>query len=178
MLLSGVVITIAFVLTALTLAQVSSLERAAASDRSSPLGEEWRFLHERLGTNLRVAVTSDLSNTTFVATTFPTIVATFRNIEAEKGYDTVIRLAGNESAVNKTERDLVSAALYNAHAVDGSVKFDWAWDYVGDGILWRKPCPDITAPAAGCIGGVLVYVYLSDGASSIEEVILFPVNTS
>lgn len=176
MLLAGIVVTISFILTSLTLAQVSSLERQATKERTISIAEEWRFLHDRLGTNLEVAVAPESTNATFNATTIPTITATFRNIEAEKGFDTVIRLAGSNILANRTETTLVTAGNYAATDVLGTTAFTWPWDGVNDGILWTQPCEEPTAPAAGCIAGVLLYVHVSDGVNTIEEVMLFAVN--
>lgn len=188
MLLSGIIITLAFILTSLTLAQVSSLERQTASDRKTTLGAEWRFLHDRLATNFDVAISPDTTNSTFQNETFPTISATFRNIEAEKGFDVVMRLANASMTVNLTEgRAYGQGGLlvdngttgwkrYNAVDASGLRDFQQNYDGVDDGLLWRQPCDDPTASSAGCISGVLVYLYLSDGVNTLEEVILFAVN--
>lgn len=176
MLLAGIIVTSAFILTALTLSQVSSLERQAASDKPSPLAAEWRFLHDRLGTNLATAISPDLPNATFESTTFPSIIATFRNIEAEKGYDTVIRLAkGTDFATSEADLLDGTGTAYYATSDDGAVSFTHAYDLGDDGLLWQAACPDPDA-AAGCIVGVYVYVRISDGASAMEETMLFAVN--
>lgn len=176
MMLAGIVITISFILTSLTLAQVSSLEREAAAQGPSAIATEWRFLHERLKTNFRTAVSPETTNSTFENTTFPTIVATFRNIEAEKGYDMVLRLAGGPNFASREHQNLTSGANYNAYTVDGAYQFTQAKDDDDDGVLWRKPCLDTSAPAYGCIQGVYVFVRLSDGAVTMEEHMLFLVN--
>ena len=176
MLLAGIVVTIAFILTSLTLSQVSSLERQSAAEQRDTIAEEWRFLHARLASNLEVAVTTDTTNDTFLSVSLPTIVATFRGLEAEKGYDAVIRLAGDGTMVNKTERSLVASGSYAAWDAQGLHHFNDPWDQVADGILWEQPCPDDEAPPAGCIAGILLFVHLTDGATTMEEVILFHVN--
>lgn len=173
MLLSGIVLTIAFVLTALTLSQVSSIERAAAADQVSPVIAEWRFVHDRLATNLRTAVAADTKNATFNNTVFPAIAASFRNIEAEKGFDTSLRIAYG------AERGILNAGQtqYSAVSDDGKVTFSSPVDdQLDDGWIWLVPCPDAAGPVTGCLGGVLVDVYLSDGISSISERMLFGVN--
>lgn len=179
MLLSGVVVTIAFILTSLTLAQVSSLERQAATDRAPGLAEEWRFLHAKLGSALRAAIASDTSNDTFVDSSWPAIVATYRNIEAEQGLDLVLRIAGESTLANLSEVRILAAngTHYDVVDIEGERDFDFAWDGVDDGLLWQKPCPDTTGPSAGCISGVLVYAYLTDGVSTMEEILLVAVNT-
>lgn len=178
MLLAGVVLTISFILTALTLSQVASLEREAAADAPSPLVAEWRFLHERLATNLVTAVGPDTDNTTFQDTILPTIAATFRSVEAEKGYDLVIRAAGGDAFLaNGNEASLVSGSSYAATTYDEEVTFAHGVDDVlTDGTLWQQPCPDTSAPAAGCIVGVYLFVRISDGETSLEESILFATN--
>lgn len=176
MMLAGIVITISFILTSLTLAQVSSLEREAAAQGSSPIVTEWRFLHDRLRTNFQTAVSVETTISTFENTTFPTIVATFRNIEAEKGYDMVLRMAGGSNFTSREHQNLTSGASYNAWTDDGSYQFTQAKDDDDDGILWRTPCLDTSAPAYGCIQGVYVFVRLSDGAVTMEEHMLFVVN--
>ena len=176
MLVSGIVITLAFIMTALTLSQLSTLERQAASEKPSPIAAEWRFLHDRLSTNLNTAITVDLKNSTFEDTTFPAIAATFRTIEAEKGYDVVIRLAGGGSYNHTEANTLVSGASYDAYTDDTGYRFTAAYDGTNDGILWLQPCRDSTGPAAGCISGVYVFVHMSDESSAMEESILFDVN--
>lgn len=186
MLIAGIVITIAFLMTALTLSEVSSLEKQAAGQKTSNIEAEWRFLHDRVATNLRSAVTPELTNDTLNATTFPAVVATFRGIEAEKGYDTIIRLAG-DGPYNKTEFDLINQTMrtYDVNASDGTHYFNQAPDFYNladrhdghnDGILWQKPCPDSSGPAAGCIGGLLVFLHMTDSTSTMDEVVLFAVN--
>lgn len=180
MLLSGIMITIAFIMTAMTVSQVASLEREAASKQASSLTTEWRFIHERLASNLNTAVTLETTNETFELVTFPSIVETFRSVEAEKGYDIVIRLAASTLAVNKTEASLVSGATYVADlaSVDGKYT-DFGGrpaDGEADGLLHYAPCPDATGPPSGCLGGVLVAVHLSDGSATINEVMLIGVN--
>lgn len=180
MLLSGIVITIAFIMTSLTLSQVASLERTAAAEHRVSIAEEWRFLHQRLATNFDVAITPDTTNSTVENVIAPTIIATFRSIEAEKGYDTVIRLAAAGSSVNLTESQLRdppwTGANYNAWDVAGTHHFTEVWDTRDDGLLWENDCADPTGPSTGCIGGVLVFVHLTDGSTTIEEVLLFRVN--
>lgn len=178
MLLAGVVLTISFILTALTLSQVASLEREAAAEAPSPLVAEWRFLHERLATNLVTAIGPDTDNDTFQTSTLPTIAATFRSVEAEKGYDLVLRAAGGEQyAGNGNEAQLVSGSVYDATTYDEEVTFSHgADDDLEDGTLWQKPCPDSEAPAAGCIVGAYLFVRISDGETTLEESILFATN--
>lgn len=180
MLLSGIMITIAFIMTAMTVSQVASLEREAATQKPSSLATEWRFIHARLASNFNTAITLETKNETFKEVTFPAIAETFRAVEAEKGYDIVIRLAGSSLAVNKTEADLVSGLAYKADltSVDGLYS-DFAgapMDPDADGILHYGPCPDAAGPASGCIGALLVAVHLSDGLDTINEVMLFGVN--
>jgi len=178
MLLSGIIITIAFIMTALTLQQVGSLERQAAAEPALTLAAEWRFIHDRVGSNLNVSVTDTMKDASFTSTTFPAVAATFRAAEAEKGYDVTMRLAGSGSMVNKTEWNLVAGSLstssYNAWDVNGHVHFTQVNDTANDGLLHQTPCPD--GAAAACISGVLVAVHLSDGSSSLEEVLLYAVD--
>lgn len=175
MLLAGIVITLSFILTALTLAQVGTLERAAAAHKPSTLDAQWRFLHERLASNLEVGVTDQMSNHTFSSDTFPAIVSTFRTIQAEKGYDTVIRIA-NGTQYPSQESHLHDGVTYDAWSGDGAVHFDHAWDGVDNGVIWEAPCPAAGGPPTGCIVGVYVYVRLSDASGSVEETILYAVN--
>ena len=183
MLLAGIVITIAFLLTSLTLSQVSSLERQAAAEKPTSLMAEWRFLHDRLGTNLESAVPPDLKLDTFKSTTFPTIAATFRNIEAEKGFDATLRLADDPAVYEKTEYELtedrtvgsLTSRYYNAWPSDGATHLLGPYDGLEDGVLWYSTCPD-TEHVGGCIAGVLVFVEMTDGTSTMSEVILFSVN--
>ena len=182
MLVSGIVITIAFLLTALTLSQVSSIERQAAADKPTQLTAEWRFLHDRLETNLQTAITTDTTNDSFINTTWPAVAATFRNIEAEKGYDLVLRLAGNNTGghwfnVTENSTGVTTAGVfnhYNATTFHGLYTFTFAADGIDDGLLWNPTCAD---PAvARCIQGVLVAMHLADATTSLDEVVLFAVN--
>lgn len=182
MLLAGVVLTISFILTALTLSQVAALERQAAAEAPSAMVAEWRFLHQRLKTNLEIAVGPDTAISVFTGNVLPTIAATFRSVEAEKGYDLVIRAAGGgQYAANGNETQLINGTFYDATTYDGSVTFSHAAandpDHA-DGVLWDNDCelalPD--APAEGCIVGAYLFVRLSDGSTTLEESILFAVN--
>jgi hypothetical protein len=182
MLVSGIVITIAFLLTALTLSQVSAIERQSASDKPTSLTSEWRFLHDRLATNLATAVTTDSTNASFLGSTWPAVAATFRNIEAEKGYDLVLRLAGNTTGgpnFNLTEnRTGVTTSgvftSYNIKSFSGSYVMTFAADGTDDGLLWNPSCP--AAGGSRCLQGVLVAMHLSDATTSLDEVVLFAVN--
>ncbi len=175
LILAGVVLTLAFIVTSLTLAEVSSLERQAANERTTPIIGEWRFLHERIATNLEVAIAPETTNETFEENLFPRIAATFRNVQEEKGYDTVLRLAGSSFA--ESEFDLTNGTHYvNAYTTSGLLVTSDPWDGLDSGILWKTPCPDPSGPAAGCIVGVYLFVRLADPTSSMEETILFAVN--
>ena len=183
MLLAGIIITIAFILTALTLQQVGALERQAAAEPPLTLAAEWRFMHDRVASNVAVSVDEGTSNDTFVNNTFPAIAATFRAAEAEKGYDVTLRLANSTAKVNKTEASIVDGSKkYQAWSFDGKTDYSnknydgtaTVGDQKDDGILHEAPCPSTNA--GYCIGGVLVYVHLSDGASSLDEVMLLPTN--
>ena len=98
-----------------------------------------------------------------------------RAAESENVYDETLRFANGTSRDIKTEANLVVSNAYQGRSVEGSVNFAGIpYDQVDDGILTQKPCPD--SYAGDCISGALVYVHLSDGASSLEEVMLFAVN--
>ena len=180
MLLAGIVVTIAFVSTALTLSQVSALERQAVTEATSSLAAEWRFIRDRLAASVNASITADMRNDTFLQSTLPAIVATYRGVEAEKGFDVVIRPATSLTQYNKTEASLLNppltGATYDAYAYDGTRV---AWDKdpdTGDGLLWRAPCLDPAAPSTGCIGAVVLSIQMSDGESTLHEVILVATN--
>lgn len=177
LLLAGIVLTIAFILTALTLTQVAALEKEAAQQVGSPIISEWRFLHDRLASNVRTAVTGETTNQSFNDTVLPTLSATFRALAAEKGYDFALRKASDGNFTwNGNEASLVSGASYNAWSDDGATHFTQVKDdQITDGILWQKPCP-VDGPTAGCIGGIYIFVRLADGTTSLEESVLFAVN--
>jgi hypothetical protein len=182
MLLAGVVLTISFILTALTLSQVASLERQAASEAPTAMVAEWRFLHERLKTNLETAVGVETSVGSLKDPLIPTIAATFRSVEAERGYDLVIRAAGGgHFEANGNEEQLIVGANYAATTYDGLVTFTHpaASDPDNaDGVLWDDDCDLVLAdaPPEGCIVGAYLFVRLSDGSTTLEESILFAVN--
>lgn len=183
MMLAGIVLTISFILTALTLAQVTALERQAAAEGPDAIVGEWRFLHERLGSNLRTGVGPETTILAFTTTVHPTIAATFRALAAEKGYDLVVRLAGGPEYLytGNEETTLLSGANYagdpKATTYDGAVTFTHvAPAPTNDGIIWQDPCPDPAGPVGGCIAGVYVYLRLSDGTTSLEESVLFATN--
>ena len=177
MLLSGIVIIISFILTALTVSQVSALQRRAGSEPATTLPTEWRFLHTRISNSFEVAVGTATDNATLRDTLVPTVAATFRAAGTEKGLDTVIRLPDNAQYPLR-ESDLVTAGFYAATSDDGDQDFDWAYDGSDDGMIWKVPCPDSGGPAAGCIAGILVFVSMSDGESTINETILFDLNNA
>jgi hypothetical protein len=179
MLLAGIILTIAFILTSLTLSQVASLEKEAAQEAPTPIIAEWRFLRDRLASNLQTAITPDTTIETYQVTIIPTIAATFRALAAEKGYDIVLRNAsGGQFAGTGNEASLISGANYAAWSSNGTVHFTHAAAEDpdnADGAIWQATCPDSSGPT-GCISGVLLFLRLADGASSMEESILFAVN--
>lgn len=176
MMLAGIVITIAFILTALTFSQVSSMEKQAASEGPSPIIAEWRFLHERLASNFRTAVGTETDITDFTTDVMPTVLATFRAIEAEKGYDLLMRLAA-DPVYDPNESDLLNLAgtNYDATSADGSATYADTFDGLADGLIHDDPCPD-TSDTDACLSGVYVYVRLTDGTAVMEETILFALN--
>lgn len=181
MMLAGIVLTISFILTALTLSQVASLEREAAAQAPLPVISEWRFLHERLASNLNTAVGPETSLDSLKTVILPTVQATFRSVESEKGYDLILRLAGGSAYdASGNEADLIVGANYDAWTWTGTTHFTHPTiedPDLTDGILWQDAsCPEPDAPAAGCIGGVYLYVRLTDGTVTLSESILFATN--
>lgn len=178
MLLAGIVVTIAFVTTALTLSQVSTLERQAATEAASSLASEWRFIRDRLAANLNTSITVELKNDTFNETTLPAIATTFRVAEAEKGFDVVIRRATTTALYGKSEATFVSGPNYNAKPLAGQTLTHTIDADQTDGILWKTSCDDGTAPAIGCIQAVVIFVQISDGVSTLKEILVVRVNTN
>lgn len=176
MLLAGIVVTIAFVTTALTLSQVSSLERQAVTEATTSLAAEWRFIRDRISSSVESSVVADTGNQTFLTDTLPSIVATYRSVEAEKGFDIVVRVADSLTLYNKTEESLVSGASYNAWSFDG-YPIDWVKDPdVRDGLLWQAPCDNPDAPVTGCLSGVVLSIQITNGESSLHEVVVVATN--
>lgn len=187
MMLAGIVLTISFILTALTLSQVSALEREAAGQAPLPIISEWRFLHDRLGSNLNTAVAPETTIASLRTSILPTVQATFRSVESEKGYDLVLRLAGGATyATPGNEEKLINTVpepdVYEAWTWDGRTHFTHTVPTVSpysdreDGVVWQVPCPDASGPLAGCVGGVYVHVTLTDGTATMSESILFATN--
>lgn len=179
MLLAGIVVTIAFVTTALTLSQVATLERQAVTEATSSLAAEWRFIRDRLAASVNASIAPDMRNDTFLQVTLPAIVATYRGVEAEKGYDVVIRPATSITLYNKTEASLLNGAgtSYDAYTFDGK---RIAWDKdpdTGDGLLWRAPCQDPGGAATGCISAVVLSLHMSNDESTLHEVLVVATNT-
>ncbi|HVM45093.1 MAG TPA: hypothetical protein VM582_04080, partial [Candidatus Thermoplasmatota archaeon] len=175
-----------FILTALTLSQVAQLEREASGQRDSPIVAEWRFLHERLDSNLKTAVAPETSRDAFATIILPTVQATFRSVEAEKGYDLTLRLAGPAHFAQwGREANLHDGTQYNAWSWDGKVPFSHPTSedpVLDDGIIWRtsppSSCPGAptSGPNAGCMVGVYLNVRLTDGVNTLQESILFATN--
>lgn len=177
--LAGIVLTISFILTALTLAQVASLEKEAAQEASSPIIGEWRFLHDRLTSNVRTAVTAETSIQSFKDSVLPALGATFRSLAAERGYDFVLRLADDgDFAGNGNEASLIVNGKYANWSHDGATNFSAQPSDAdtSDGVLWEQPCAYPGAPLAGCISGLYLYLRLADATTTIEESVLFSVN--
>lgn len=172
--LAGIIITLAFIMTSMTLSQVASLERETAAQRPSPLAGEWRFLHERIGSALDVAVDESTTVGHFEETTMPRIISTFRSVQEEKGYDVIIRLVDGSASFDKSEADLIDGGNYDAWTADGRTHFDHAYDATPDGILVHPTCPlDGGIP---CIVGIYLYIRIQSPDAMIEEYILFAVN--
>lgn len=180
LLLAGIVITIAFVSTALTLSEVASLERQASTESSTSLAAEWRFIRDRLDANLNTSIAVDTEASTYTSVILPSIASAFRTVESEKGFDLVIRPATTTALYGASEASMLNppntGVIYGATPYKGSA-FTFAKDSdQTDGIIWHSPCDDPSIVGA-CIQGVVVYVKLSDGTAALNEVILYRVNT-
>jgi len=181
LLLAGFVLVLAFVVTALTLSQVADLEKRATEDAGGALVSEYRFMHDRVGGTLQGAVGLSTDNDT-LRDIFASVVATFKNIEHEKGYDVSIVLAGDDAGVSRDEDFFVDLATGRFKA--GTESWDGATDYsnvrydlVNDGILWTKAGRCSTV-ANGCVSGVVVRIFLSDGVSTMDESVVYAVNVA
>lgn len=180
MMLAGIVLTISFILTSLTLSQVASLEKEAAQEAPTAIIAEWRFLRERLASNVETAITPETTIQAYQTTIIPTLAATFRALTADKGYDIVLRNASDgHFAATGNEASLIVGANYDAWTYDGAIHFTHAAaedsDHA-DGVIWQATCPDTSGPASGCISGVYLFIRLADGTTSMEESVVFAVN--
>lgn len=77
-------------------------------------------------------------------------------------------------------------ASYWLRSTDDLVKFgpsetkygsaERVYDRTDDGIVWVKPCPLFADPTRGCIQAAIVYLYLADATTSIEEYVVYSFN--
>ncbi|MHB8603872.1 MAG: hypothetical protein ACYDCK_01350 [Thermoplasmatota archaeon] len=215
MMLAGIILILAFIVTALTLSQISDLEKQASQEQSSPLLNEYRAVRDKIGSTLADATGTGTDNGTFKST-FKSIVAGLKGVEQAKGYDVVAFLAGSPAnagiRLNRTEwsfTDLgkpdnytggaptpgspapesganIVSAKYTFHSSDNLVTFNeppgggtstlTPYDRGNDGIVWRKA--GCLKGGGTCIQAAIVYLYLADSTTSVEETIAYSVNTS
>lgn len=168
LLLSGIILALAFLITALTLNQVANMESQVSREQRAIIIDEFSFLREEINTTLSDLVTSSTSNSTF-NDTFDRMVFSIKSVERGHGYDLVVVKGAPGYATPATEEDNFTAEgkKYKGVSFDGHRNFTGeVYDGVNDGILWYD----------GEIKGVVVYIYISDEVASMEEVLLFPVN--
>lgn len=182
LLLAGIVLVMAFVVTAFTLGQVADVEKEASKEQDQSFLTEYRFVHSKLPSIVSGNTGRTTDNVSF-NTTFATTIQSFRNGLASKGYDASIFVAGNASAAEKAECTWMSNPLTACAGSSGAWRsvvpsggtqpFDARLPYDGksDGLVW------MCGQANGALVGVVVQVYLSDGRHSVAETLVVALNT-
>ncbi|HVL87511.1 MAG TPA: hypothetical protein VM681_05850 [Candidatus Thermoplasmatota archaeon] len=184
MMLSGVLLVVAFVLTALTLAEIRHLEQETTKATEPGLSHEFRFLRDKVATTLRDVTGEHTTDLSFLVA-FNSTAITVREIANGKGYQLHLELAGNESVLApKREYDHYTCRAanvdggrctastignYTATAYNGAAVYDARpYDGASDGIVHDSPTPTIRA--------VIVFFHMSDPANSFEEMLVIPLN--
>lgn len=173
LLLAGIILVLMFVVTSITLSEMSSIETDVAREHRAPIADEYDFVETRLNETMNSIVSESTTNSSF-NTTLDSLVGSFEGVQNSKGYDLVVELGGATTPAPKTE---------DPHFIDGgqyaNVSFDGRRDFTGhnydgvnDGILWYEEADD----DEGHIKGFVAYIYLADEASRIEGTVLFAVN--
>lgn len=177
MIVSGILLVLAFAVTALTLSQISDLEKRVASEASTPILSEYRFLREKLGSTLKDSVTRQTTPTEFKSI-FASAQSELKALAHQAGYDLLLYRAEPSRGLDKTEwsfTDLgrpdrytgvppagyddpetdspanVAAADYFLRAYDNS--FNWEQAYGGSEVSYDQTNDGIlwvNAGAPGC----------------------------
>lgn len=206
MIVSGILLVLAFAVTALTLSQIADLEKRVASESSTPIISEYRFLREKLGSTLADSVTRQTTTTEF-GTIFSSAQSELKALAHQGGYDLLIYLADGERALGKQEwsyTDLGHPSRYSGVPPAGYVSpnavgigadpeyalraydnsFNWEQAYGGDEVDYDgtedgmlRTSACQSEPTESCIQGAIVWFYLADQTIAIEEFIVYGLNT-
>lgn len=168
LLLAGFVLVMMFVVTSITLSEISSIEAGVSRSQSAPVLDEFSFIRAQTNETMRSLVTSDTTNSSF-NDTFDGVEDSFAAVENSKGYDLVMALGGGSTIAPSTEaEDFAGGGHYDHVSFDGVRAFCEAdYDGVNDGIIWFDDE----------IKGFVAYIYLSDHESQMESTVLFATNT-
>ncbi|HWG91158.1 MAG TPA: fibronectin type III domain-containing protein, partial [Candidatus Thermoplasmatota archaeon] len=171
LIVAGITLMLAFIVTSVTLSEVNSLESRSLQDRDNSFLNEYRFLHEKLASSLSTTVASDVDLTQF-RSEFATIEETLRILEAAKGYDVVLRIGDTTSLSPGFKNELAfvnpTTGFYEDWSFDGANNLDHIpYDGTNDGVIRQ----------GSVIVGVVVNLRLSDGVRSVTESVLFPTNS-
>ncbi len=175
LLLAGIILALAFLATTLTLNELSSIRSDVAQEQSSPIVNEFDFVRSKINSTLADLVVEDTTNSS-LNTTFSDMVDNIVRVENAKGYDALIAKGEPGQPVELNESDLLNGAgtEYDMWSFDGIRDFTGE-DYDGqdDGIIWYKEPSD----SSGHIKGIVVYIYLADQATRMDETIVYALNT-
>lgn len=189
MMLSGVILVIAFVITALTLAEIRNIEQGVVQSQQNRIWEEYRQLRDRIASALFEATENLTVNASFLSS-FNATMKNFANIELTKGHDFYAELAANGSRLApKTEYANFTCLFvhgenrcasngmwrnYTGWSYNGTTNLsakNWPFDGRSDGIVFGN------ASGESAIRGAIVYLYLADYQSRFEETLVIALNT-
>lgn len=175
LLLAGIILALAFLATTLTLNELSSIRADVAAEQDAPIVGEFSFVRDKINTTLGDVVLEDTTNSSLNGT-FSDMAKNIIRVENAKGYDVIVAKGRPGAPVALNESDFLDGAgtSYDGRSYDGVRNFTGQpYDGVDDGIIWYKEPSD----TQGHVKGLVVYLYLADQRSVMEETILYALNT-
>ena len=168
LILAGIILTLAFLLTAITISEIEAEKANVVRDTQDSLRDEFSYLRREFGSTLNASLPAGATDATFRAT-FNDTKATYATLESSRGFEFHASLAGNDTIAPKTEWanfTRASNTLYRATSHEGAKSFDsFAYDGASDGIIHGD----------GGIQGAIVYLLLADASASYGEVLVYDV---
>lgn len=168
MLLGGVVLVSAFLLTIGVGVEVNGLERNAVAHSGGefPL-HAWRELRVLIENETRSTTHNSTNAEEFRAAGFPRLAELYESVLTDHN------LNGDVSLWVEGEADLHDGTSYDAWSHDGAFQFTESYYGSDDGILQTSPCPAELGDAADCIIGVLLRFEVTEHDHDMAEPILF-----
>ncbi|MGQ0534975.1 MAG: hypothetical protein ACT4PT_02770 [Methanobacteriota archaeon] len=174
LILAGIILVLAFLVASITISEIEAQRAAAVREVRNPLLAEFEFVRAEFGKSLNVTFSSSDTPASFNVT-FNDTRSVLASLENGRGLEFHAALAGFEQIAKQREcphfttdadggSGVSCGGTYNVNAYDGAGVFSWTYDGKNDGILQFTD---------GTIRGAVVYMFLSDSGSTIEEHLVY-----